>query len=352
LIKNQSNEQLYKAGQLILQPIGKVRKKLGIAGKIDRPPIPIIILSRDTQDSAAVRYVDVAFLQSNPNYKNCVFQVASNFNLVEGGREKVTPDSSNFCTNYRWDRTQGPTAAISAAPAAIVRVYGAFYDPNTPSPSWPQTKKKQVNILAPVSEHFPMKNGYVYWLGAQLPKFPKPGTKPYRDLLKKTYIGYHKNIQVTTGHRTPSYVEGVNSPEQFIDQVFGAAVNLGEGTDSGKFNKTVPDCLDRCKFALEQSYECAYAGSITEGRQHLVLTLIGGGAFNNDREQIYETILETHLKWTQNQKCTLEKVTILVFRSDEVSENFLNLLTNHQIPFIYEWYKADGTAEVKKRSGC
>jgi len=292
----------------------------------------------------------VAFLQSLPAYRNSVFQVASNFNLVEGGREKVTPDSANFCTNYRWDRTQGPTAAISAAPAAIVRVYSAFYDPNTDSSQWPQTRKKQVNILATVADHFPMKNGYVFWQGAQLPKFPKRGTKPYNDLLKKTYIGYHKNIQVTTGHRTPSYVEAVTSPEQIIDQVFGAAVNLGEGTDSGKYNRTVVDCSERCQFALDQSYESAYAGAIAEGRQHLILTLIGGGAFNNDREMIYNTILETHLKWTQNHKCTLEKVSILVFRSDEVSENFLKSLVENKIPFVYEWYKGDGSAEVKKRN--
>lgn len=250
---------------------------------------------------------------------------------------------------WRWDRTQGPTAAISAGAAAISRVYAAFFNSTKVSAEWPQTRKKQINIFANLFEHFPMKNGYVYWLGSQLPKFPKRGTKPYDDLLKKTYIAYHKKIQVTSGHRTPSFVEAVDDPEQTIDQVFGAAVNIGEGTDSGKYNKTVPDCQERCQFALDHSYESAYLGAIMEGQKHLVLTLIGGGAFNNNRELIYNTIIEMHLKYTQHSKCTLEKVSIVVFRSDEVTENFLHNLMDHKIPFIYEWYKGDGTAEIKQK---
>jgi len=214
---------------------------------------------------------------------------------------------------------------------------------------WSQTRKKQINIFANLADHFPMKNGYIFWQGSQLPIFPKRGTKPYDALLKKAYIGYHKNIQVTSGHRTPSFVEAVCDPDQVIDQVFGAAVNIGEGTDSGKYNKTVADCHERCQFALDHSYESAYAGAILEGREHLILTLIGGGAFNNNRDIIYSTILETHLKYTQHAKCTLQKVSIVIFRSDEVSEPFLQNLRVNKIPFIYEWYKSDGTAEVKTK---
>jgi len=246
---------------------------------------------------------------------------------------------------WRWGRTQGLTSAISAGTAAIVRVYAAFYNPNNSSETWSQTRRKQINIFANLVDHFPMKNGYVYWKGSQLPIFPKKGTKPYRDLLKKTFIGYHKDIQVTYGHRTPSDVEVVSSPHQLIDQVFGAAVSIGDGTDSGKYNKTVPDSEDRCQFALDQCYESAYVGALSEARQHLVLTLVGVGAFANKTEMIYSSILESHLRWTQNQKCTLEKVTIVVFRSGEVSDSFIKKLDENKVPFVSQWYKGDGTAE-------
>jgi len=230
-----------------------------------------------------------------------------------------------------------------------MRVYAAFYDPNEDVSTWSQTRKKQINLLANLSEHYPMRNGYVCWQGAQLPKFPKRGTKAYDDMLKKTYIGYHKDIQVTTGHRTPSYIEVVNSNDQFIDQVLCAAVNLGEGTDSGKYNRSLPDCQERCRFVLDHSYESAYAGAIAQGRKHLVLTLIGGGAFGNDREMIYSALLDAHLNWTQHSKCTLEKVSIVLFRADELVDKFLNSLVEHKVPYLYEWYKGDGSVEIKSK---
>lgn len=74
-----------------------------------------------------------------------------------------------------WDRTQGcfwktpfffndflgPAASVSAGAAAIARVHAAFFKEGVPPQQWAQNDANQVNFLGQVSEHFPMKNGYV-----------------------------------------------------------------------------------------------------------------------------------------------------------------------------------------------
>jgi len=226
-------------------------------------------------------------------------------------------------------------------------VHAAFYNPQTDQETWPQTKKIQINLLEGLEEHFPLKNGYVVFKDVEYPKFPKRGTKQYNVLLNKAHVGYHKDIQVTSGHRTPSFVEVVPH-EQTIDQVFGAAVNIGQG-DSGKENIKVVDVMERCRFALDVSYEGAYLTAITNNRTHLVLTLIGGGAFSNERDDIYNALLDAHLKYTAHPKCKLEKVSLVVFRSEEVSDEFIEKLQQNCIPYIYEWYKADGNVEIRSK---
>jgi len=344
-IQNAVTGTLTRAGCFSIPVIGKMKKQLA-SGKSDRP-VPFVIISRDASDTDAVRFVDVAFLQSLAINQNAVFQVASNFNAVEAGREKMSPDNHSFCNTYRWDRTQGPTAAISAGAAAIVRVHAAFYNPETEQATWPQTKKNQINLLEGLEEHFPIKNGYVIWKDLEYPKFPKRGTKQYESLLNKARVGYHKDVQVTSGHRTPSFVEVVKH-DQTIDQVFCAAVNIGQG-DSGGDNIKATDAIEKCRFALDVSYEGAYLTAITNNKAHLILTLIGGGAFNNNREDIYNAILDAHLKFTGNIKCKLEKVSLVVFRGEEVWDDFMVKLQENGVPYIYEWYKADGNAEVMSR---
>jgi len=101
-----------------------------------------------------------------------------------------------------------------------VRVHAAFYNPDTPFTTWSQTATHQHNLLSQLHEHFPVKNGYVYLKDG--PKFPKLNSKEYEKLLLDTQVCYHKDIQVTTGHRSTNGFERVTDPNQVIDQVLVA----------------------------------------------------------------------------------------------------------------------------------
>ncbi len=80
--------------------------------------------------------------------------------------------------------------------------------------------------------------------------------------------------QVTTGHRHRGF-DVVDDPKQVVDQVFCAALNIGQGM-SGMANKRVSQSQEKCQFILDSDYEATYLSAIKHKRKHLVLTLIGG----------------------------------------------------------------------------
>lgn len=53
-----------------------------------------------TAESDSKKHVNVSYLQSLPENRNAVFQVASNFNGVESVSENISPDSKFFTQNY------------------------------------------------------------------------------------------------------------------------------------------------------------------------------------------------------------------------------------------------------------
>jgi hypothetical protein len=66
---------------------------------------------------------DVRHMHQLPENAGALFQVASQFNLLEMTGPEVTPE--NGVTIYQHDRTQGPACAIAAGAATIYRNYFA-----------------------------------------------------------------------------------------------------------------------------------------------------------------------------------------------------------------------------------
>jgi len=158
-----------------------------------------------------------------------------------------------------------------------------------------------------------------------------------KKFLKRVKIGHHKDVQVTTGHRSLGF-ERVIDPEQIIDQVFCAAVNIAQGA-SGRKNIKHPYCKEKCQFILEAAYTGTYLAAIKNERKHIFLTLIGGGAFGNPKSWIYKAILLAHKKWSRDKSSCLEKVTLVLFRASELDDGFLNKLAENSIPYEYWKYK-------------
>ena len=66
---------------------------------------------------------DVRELHRDATYAGALFQVASQFNLLEMASPNVTPEDG--VTRYQFDPTQGPACAIAAGAATIYRNYFA-----------------------------------------------------------------------------------------------------------------------------------------------------------------------------------------------------------------------------------
>ena|SRR5450759_772187 len=64
---------------------------------------------------------DVRQMHRSPGNAGAMFQVASQFNLLEMVSPTVTPEQG--VTRYQYDRTQGPACAIAAGAATIYRNY-------------------------------------------------------------------------------------------------------------------------------------------------------------------------------------------------------------------------------------
>jgi hypothetical protein len=267
--------------------------------------------------------VDIGYLQSLPENAGSLFQVASNFNAVEAATELYSPISHNFVTKYIFDRTQGPIASISCGGAAISRNYGAFADSKTATTEWSQTDEKQVNFLENLKEHFPMVNGYIVMTGNE-PKFNRKNWKKY---LASASIGLHEGCEVTTGYG----VSPVTKPQK-VDQCFTAAMNMAQGS-SGLKNKSSPDGELKSQFVLDAAYHGTYMTAIQHEHKQLFLTMIGGGAFGNSKNNIYDSILLAHQKWARHEHGRLEVVKLIIYNVWDLSKSFLQQLRSNNMPY-------------------
>jgi hypothetical protein len=108
---------------------------------------------------------DVGQMHHLPEYSGALFQVASQFNLLEMVSPDVTPEQG--VTGYEHDKTQGPACAVAAGAATIYRNY--FVPVGS---GFGQTSGQQLDGLAeigttlavalgqPLDSLWTMRNGY------------------------------------------------------------------------------------------------------------------------------------------------------------------------------------------------
>ncbi len=111
---------------------------------------------------------DVRKLHQSPENVGALFQVASQFNLLEMVSPNVTPELG--VTRYKDDHTQGPACAIACGAATIYRNYFAPV-----GGAHGQTKERQLDGLANVAEalseavRLPVKLEDAKWLRVMQP---------------------------------------------------------------------------------------------------------------------------------------------------------------------------------------
>jgi hypothetical protein len=230
---------------------------------------------------------DVRHMHQLPENAGALFQVASQFNLLEMTGPDVTPE--NGVTIYEHDHTQGPACAIAAGAATIYRNYLAPV-----GGSEGQTEDRQFDGLAdlgkvlsealnqPVGALWKMRNGYALCTGTGLDAIGlhlRTLQPDQVDILRgKLRIGVHSDVAVTDGER--------NRP--VVSQAFCSALPVAY--------TRVPSAQWKAfaSLVLEAAYEATMLAAVLNkqrgGSNVVLLTLLGGGAFGNEDGWIYGAI--------------------------------------------------------------
>ena len=147
------NDKEFCIGELELVSLETLRQRVTVAGELP--------------GRLRVRVVtgDVRQMHRLPENAGALFQVASQFNLLEMISSGVTPEQG--VTRYQHDRTQGPACAIAAGAATIYRNYFVPVDGGQG-----QSVERQLDGLVglgktlaaalnlPINALWEMKNGY------------------------------------------------------------------------------------------------------------------------------------------------------------------------------------------------
>lgn len=267
-LKSLVNGKSYGIGELELVSLQTLRDRVKSAGGLDGPL------------KANVVRGDVRNMHRLPENAGALFQVASQFNLLEMTGPSVSPEDGVTC--YKDDPTQGPACAIAAGAATIYRNYFARIGGGLG-----QTAECQFDGLAdlgealagalkrPVESLWKMKNGYALCTRAGLDAISKHlGTllPAQTDVLRgQLRIGLHSNIQVT---------EGTMEPRPVVSQAFCSALPVAYTSVPSSHWK------DFALLVLEAAYEATLWAAVVNahrGASNIVLlTQLGGGAFGND----------------------------------------------------------------------
>jgi hypothetical protein len=263
-LRSDASDASYGIGALELVSLDELRRRrIALPGRLR-----VSLLSADARE-----------LHRRETSAWALFQVASQFNLLEMTGPGVTPERGVGI--YEHDRTQGPACAIAAGAATIYRNYFAPVGDQIG-----QTARKQLDGLAdvgaalaqmtdlPVSALWAMENGYALpselglaAVGHALSTASEAEFDRMRGLLR---VGLHADVEVT---------DDPQHSRQRVSQVFCSALPIGYSRLKAK------EWEPFARLVLEAAYEatlyCAVENAARTGCRTVYLTLIGAGAFEN-----------------------------------------------------------------------
>ena len=270
-LKSLVNGKNYGIGRFELASLDSLRKKASLAdGPSGRLRVSLV-------------RGDVREMHQRPEYAGALFQVASQFNVLEMVGPDRTPEDGVTC--YAADRTQGPACAIAAGAATIYRNYFADVRGHVG-----QTRERQLNGLASLGEFLSealnrptetlwnMKNGYALCSREGLDAisdYIRSGSSDTVDLLRaKLSIGLHHDADVTDA----------DHPFPTVSQAFCSALPVAYSrVPAAKWQAFAV-------IVLEAAYEATIRAAVLNARRGasniVLLTSLGGGAFGNEEAWI------------------------------------------------------------------
>jgi hypothetical protein len=270
------NGASYGIGSLELVPLRTLRER-AMAENCPRGRLKVSVVTGDIRQ-----------MHRSRENSGTLFQVASQFNLLEMVSPDVSPEHG--VTRYQNDHTQGPACAIAAGAATIYRNY---FVPVEGHPG--QTAKRQLDGLVdlgsalssalklPVGNLWKMQNGYALAIqegldaiGLYLRALPADDLDSLRAQLR---VGIHRDVEVT---------EADGTVRPLVSQCFCSALPVAYTSISAMHWE--PFAL----LVLEAAYEATMWAAVLNAKRGtsnvLLLTLLGGGAFGNHIGWIYAAI--------------------------------------------------------------
>lgn len=233
---------------------------------------------------------DVQSLHADPKNAGALFQVASQFNLLEMIHPDVTPDMG--VTGYENDRTQGPACAMACGAGLIYRNYFVKVNGETG-----QTAERQLNMLDQfeqqllplVNEHakqcfeslWQMKNGYALPSAEQL----KAINLTLEQLLSAQIEELSGSIKIGVQYDTEVTLQDCS---HLVSQAYCSAMPVAYSQHSSELWQPLASLI------LQAAYQATLAAAVINaaktGNNQVYLTLLGGGAFGNAMDWIIDAI--------------------------------------------------------------
>ncbi|MFA7097268.1 MAG: hypothetical protein WC383_12425 [Gammaproteobacteria bacterium] len=265
-----------------------VNGRVWICGQLDTSSLSVlrerVRSSAHTTGRLSVREVvaNVQHLHTEETNTNALFQVASQFNLLEMVSPNVTPEQGVGI--YEHDHTQGPACAIAAGTGTIYRNYFALVNGQVG-----QSANNQIDCLADIgatlgnsrNQLWEMRNGYALASHNGLVEIAKSlqtsSEKEIDKIRQRLRIGIQWNTQVT-----------LYDCKHLVSQVYCSALPVAYSQHSPEL------WADFARLILEAAYEATLCAAVlnTErnGSNRVFLTLLGGGAFGNETDWIIGAI--------------------------------------------------------------
>ncbi len=270
VLRSHVNGKTYICGSLEIPSLGELRRRIE-AMEVSFGDIFVREVVADVQE-----------LHADPSNADALFQVASQFNLLEMMSPNITPEEG--VGQYQYDRTQGPACAIAAGAGTIYRNYFVPLNGRIG-----QTADNQIDTLADIGEAlgnrdnhlWHVRNGYVLAseeglreIGARLRSAGASEIDHLRSLLR-VGIQWHTEVTIADTMHT-------------VSQVYCAALPVA-------YLRHPPELWSAfAQLVLEASYEATFCAAILNfmktGNNKLYLTLLGGGVFGNEKPWIINAI--------------------------------------------------------------
>ena len=265
-IISRSNGKAFSTGTLEIVSLSELREQVS---KVETG------LPNNLNQSAVSHKCVKEYIRS-PDYSGALFQVASQFNLLEMAHYSLTPERG--VGRYWNDPTQGPRCSQAAIGATLYRNYFLPMENGDKG----QTANNQINCLEDVLMwisikkpfDWKFKNGYIFIesegfaiINQVLDNLSKVERDKLRGMLQ---IGIHWDVQIN---------DECNPLDQQVSQIFCSAFPIYHPTNT-------EEASSLAKLILEATQEATVISAILNkerfGNNQLVLTKPGGGEFGNE----------------------------------------------------------------------